>query len=198
MKDEQKGAANILAGIVIIILLCVIGFLIWWFGFRDTSNNNPVANTGQNTAQQTKDKIRHNWVTFFSGQTPAAQKEALLQNGSQFSQVIEAQAKTPTAKATTASVSDITLNGTGQATVTYTIDINKQPALKNQKGHAILTNGTWKVSDAAFCGLLQLSGNVPPNCPGGSSNSQAQQQQQSQQSQTQSQTPSSGQQSTSP
>lgn len=197
MKNKQKGAANVFAVIIIIILLCVIGFLIWWFGFRDTGDNN-VAISNQNSTQQTKDTIRHNWVTFFSGQTGAAQKEALLQNGSQFSQVIEAQAKTPTAKATTASVSNVTLNGAGQATVTYTIDINNQPALKNQKGQAILTNGTWKVSDAAFCGLLQLSGNVPPNCPGGSSNSQAQQQQQSQQSQSQSQTPSSGQQSTSP
>ncbi|HET9721800.1 MAG TPA: hypothetical protein VFP32_02105 [Candidatus Saccharimonadales bacterium] len=175
MRDKDNGRTGVGAIIAIIILLCIIGFLIWWFGFRSNSNNNTGNNSSQSTQQtdqQKKSAIRNNWATFFSGQTPAARKIALLQNGQQYSQVINAQAQTPTAKATTATVSNVSLNGSNSATVTYTVNINNSPALKDQQGQAINVNGVWKVSDAAFCGLLQLSGNVPPNCPGANQQNQ--------------------------
>jgi hypothetical protein len=42
------------------------------------------------------------------------------------------------------------------ADVTYNIVVGGSPALSNQTGTAILQNGTWKVGDASFCGLLAL------------------------------------------
>ncbi|MGA3150330.1 MAG: hypothetical protein ABSD10_01760 [Candidatus Saccharimonadales bacterium] len=145
-------------GLVILIVIVGGGFAIWWFTSGRTNSDNNAA----------KSQIQTNWVAFFNGSTSAQGKINLLQNGQQFAQVIQAQAQSATAKATTATVSSVSLNGSS-ATVQYTIDINKQPALSNQKGQAVKVNGAWKVGDAAFCGLLQLSGSVPPNCPGGSS-----------------------------
>lgn len=162
-------------GLLIVIVLIGIGFLIWWFltgGDNTTSTpattNNPSSNTAAQQAA-TKEKIRTNWEKFFDGSTPADQKTALLQNGQQFSQTIDAQAQSPTAKQTSANVSNVDLNGSDKAIVTYSINENGQPELKNQTGQAVLENGTWKVSDASFCSLLQLSGSVPPNCPGANS-----------------------------
>lgn len=154
-------------GLVGLIILAGIGFTIWWFA--SGQNNNKSTNTTSSAATQmaAKDQIQANWIKFFNGLTSAQDKINLLQNGQQFSQVIQAQAQSATAKATTATVSNVSVNG-NTATVTYTIYISKQPALSDQKGQAVQVNGDWEVGDAAFCGLLQLSGSVPPNCPGGS------------------------------
>ena len=38
------------------------------------------------------------------------------------------------------------------------------PALTNRSGVAVYQNGTWKVGDASFCGLLALeNGGKPPS-----------------------------------
>lgn len=159
--------------IALIVIVLLGGFAAWWFG---TNQNKTVSNIPQTTSSvrtvtpppstnaKTISTIKSNWVTFFNGATPASEKIALLQNGSQFSSVIQSESQSPAAKATTASVSNVQLNGT-TATVTYTIAIDNVPSLSNQKGQAVLTNGSWLISDTAFCGLLRLSGNTPPNCP---------------------------------
>ncbi len=152
--------------IVLIALVVIVGggCAIWWFASGQNTNNSTSTTSSAATQTSAKNQIRANWVKFFAGTTSAQNKINLLQNGQQFAQVIQAQAQSATAKATTATVSNVSLSG-NTASVTYTIDINKQPALSNQKGQAVDVNGTWKVGDAAFCGLLQLSGSVPPNCP---------------------------------
>ncbi|HEX5447940.1 MAG TPA: hypothetical protein VFW90_01940 [Candidatus Saccharimonadales bacterium] len=152
--------------IVAIIILALAAWIIWYYATGQEHKDQDKVNQAAAVQQ-----IKANWVKFFSGTTDANGKINLLQNGQQFAPVIKAQAQSPTAKATTATVSNVSLNGNGNsntATVTYTIDIGGKPALSNQKGQAVKANGTWKVGDAAFCGLLELSGSVPPNCPGGS------------------------------
>ncbi len=162
---------------IILIALVVIvggGCAIWWLASGQNTNNNSNSTSASVAIEtSTKNQIKANWVKFFAGTTSAQDKINLLQNGQQFAQVIQAQAQSATAKATTATVSNVSLNG-NTATVIYTIDINKQPALSNQKGQAVDVKGAWKVGDAAFCGLLQLSGSLPPNCPATSSNPSSQ------------------------
>ena len=96
------------------------------------------------------------WQTFFSGATPAATKIALLQNGDQFATVIQAQASSPLAKATTAKVTAVTITSPTTADVTYSIVQGGQVALADQKGQAVLDGGVWKVSAPSFQALLKL------------------------------------------
>lgn len=147
----MKKVQNIVLAVVALALAVVV---IWYYASGQEHKNND---------QAIKTQIQTNWAAFFNGQTSAQGKINLLQNGQDYAQVIEAQAQSATAKATTAKVSSVSLSG-NSATVTYTIDIAGQPALSNQKGQAVNVNGSWKVGDGAFCGLLQLSGTVPPNC----------------------------------
>ncbi|HZV25911.1 MAG TPA: hypothetical protein VFG00_06445 [Acidothermaceae bacterium] len=105
------------------------------------------------------------WSRFFAGTTSAADKQALLQNGSAFAAAIAAQANSPMAKGTTAIVSKVTLLSADSAEVTYTISIGGLPALVNQTGRAVLVGGSWKVGSASFCQLLALEGQAPPACP---------------------------------
>jgi hypothetical protein len=113
--------------------------------------------------------IKKNWATFFNAKTKLARRLALLQNGQAFKAVIKAQSHLQLATAATAKVSHVTLTGTNQAPVTYSILINGQPALSNQRGVAVYQNGVWKVGLVSFCALLQIenagkSSGLPAAC----------------------------------
>ena len=113
------------------------------------------------------------WETFFNGTTDAAQKTALLQNGDQFQQLIQAQAGSQLAQSVKAQVSDVQVSG-DTATVSYSVSIGGQQALSGQKGQAVKTNGKWQVSAASFCQLLALesggdTSKLPPACAAGGS-----------------------------
>lgn len=110
-----------------------------------------------------KAKIIANWEAFFSGKTPAKRKVALVEDGKDFAKVIKAQASGGMAKSASAKVLSVKVSGK-RAAVTYTIYLAGQAALKNQKGKALLEDGTWKVGGQSFCALLSLEGTAPKIC----------------------------------
>jgi hypothetical protein len=109
-------------------------------------------------------EVAHVWTTFFAGSTVASRKEALLQNGSAFADVIKAQAGSPLAKQTTAKVVRVELRGPTTATVVYTIELSGRPVLRNRRGTAVKIDGGWRVGQESFCGLLTLQAAAPPAC----------------------------------
>lgn len=129
-----------------------------------SSSHSSKAKSSSATAEA---QIKQNWVAFFSPSTPASAKISLLQNGAQFAPVINAQAKSPLAKESSAKVTAVKLTGPTTATVTYTVLLAGKPALPNAAGNAVKTGSTWQVSDASFCQLLKLEGSAPPFCPKG-------------------------------
>jgi len=115
--------------------------------------------------------IKTNWAKFFNAKTPTAQRIALLENGSQFSDVINSQAGSPLALAATAKVTNVSLTGTNQAAVSYGIYLSGKSALPGQSGVAVYQDGVWKVGDTSLCGLLKLeaggsSKGLPAGCKG--------------------------------
>ncbi|MCU1642425.1 MAG: hypothetical protein JWN03_2700 [Nocardia sp.] len=102
---------------------------------------------------------------FFDGSTPADQKIAVLENGQSFADTIRAQVDSPIAKGTKATVSSVTAAGADKANVVYTVSLNGTPALPDQPGNAVRTDGTWKVSAATFCALLTLEMQGKPPAP---------------------------------
>ncbi len=121
----------------------------------------PTASSTTNIAADEK-AITANWEAFFSPKTPVSQRVALLQDGSQFTSIIQAQAGQGLASEASAKVTKVQVISTQQAAVTYTILLDGQAALKNQAGTAVFQDGQWKVGVASFCGLLTLenSGNT--------------------------------------
>jgi hypothetical protein len=111
-----------------------------------------------------KAKITADWEAFFSGSTGAKRKIALVQDGSSFAKVIKAQATSPIAKSVTAKVSRVVVGSKGTATVRYSLNLGGKPALTNQKGEAVLQDGTWKVGAQSFCSLLALEQVKLPVC----------------------------------
>jgi len=102
--------------------------------------------------------IETNWAKFFNAKTPVPQRIALLENGQKFAPVINAQASSTLARLATAKVTHVTLTGTSQASVTYSILIggSSKAGLPGQAGVAVYQNGVWKVGQTSFCGLLKL------------------------------------------
>jgi len=112
--------------------------------------------------------IKTNWEAFFNGQTSAAKKISLLQNGQKFAAVINAQAGSGLASSAGAKVTAVVVNSATSATVTYDITLSGATALGNQTGTAVYEGGTWKVGDVSFCQLLKLenAGSSPSVCAG--------------------------------
>lgn len=115
--------------------------------------------------------IEANWATFFNAKTPIARRLALLQDGQALAPVIKAQAGSSLALLATSKVSNVSLTGTNQASVTYTIYVGGKPALANQSGVAVYQDGVWKVGLVSFCGLLKLenggkTAGLPAACTG--------------------------------
>ena len=108
--------------------------------------------------------ITRNWQKFFDGSSSTSERVALLQDGQRFAAVIQAQSKNPLATQSQAKVSKVTLTGSTQATVVYTVLLAGKPALPGATGTAVKSGGSWQVSDRSFCALLELEGGAPAPC----------------------------------
>lgn len=128
-----------------------------------------LAAPGASAATSATRTITANWTSFFSGKTSATRKIALVQDGSGFASVIRAQSDSVLAKGASAVVLGVTVHGS-TATVRYTVDLDGVAALRDEKGTAIRSNGTWKVSAASFCVLLGLEQVKTKACPAASAN----------------------------
>jgi hypothetical protein len=136
-----------------------------------SSSSAPASGAEPQSGAGAQQAIETNWAKFFNAKTPTATRLSLLQNGQVFASVIKAQEGSTLASAATSKVTHVTLTGTDQASVTYSILVAGQNALPNQSGVAVYEDGTWKVGDASFCGLLKLenagsSKGLPSACKG--------------------------------
>jgi hypothetical protein len=136
-----------------------------------TSSSSAPASGEPTTGSAAVAAIKTNWATFFNAKTTTARRVQLLQNGQVLASVLKAQAKNSLAATATSTISAVTLTGTNQASVTYTILVSGQPVLKGQHGVSVYQDGIWKVGLVSFCGLLKLenggkSSGLPAGCKG--------------------------------
>jgi hypothetical protein len=115
-------------------------------------------------------QITANWNAFFNPATPNTKRLQLLENGSQFAAAIKSFAASPLAAAVSSKVDSVTMSSATTAKVKYDLSALGQTVAKDASGTAVLQDGTWKVGDNVFCGLLTeaksagLSIPVPAAC----------------------------------
>lgn len=147
MMRPRAGVLKMATGLLVIALAVAAGC---------GSSSSTTSPTPSPTAASAQAQITADWEKFFNGTTPAADKIALVQNGQQFASTIEAQAKSPLAQTSGATVVSVKLTSPNTATVTYAITVGGATAIGGQKGQAVLVNGTWLVSAKSFQQLLKL------------------------------------------
>lgn len=116
------------------------------------TSSSPAASGGASSSAVAE--ITANWNKFFSSSTPNSERVQLLQNGSTFSSAISAFASSPLAAAVTSKVDSVTVTTPTTATVKYDLSAMGANVASGANGNAVLQNGTWKVGDSVFCGLL--------------------------------------------
>jgi hypothetical protein len=116
------------------------------------------------TPQAVRQAVTDTYDRFFSTSIPVSEKPALLENGQAFTQALNDRADSVVAKKSRVTVSDVASTGPNSADVTFTVSFGGLPMLRNRKGGAIRTDGTWKVTQATFCSLLQMQGGAPAAC----------------------------------
>ena len=114
-------------------------------------------------------QITANWEAFFNPSTPNSKRVQLLENGSQFSSAINAFSASPLAQSVSSKVDSVSLTSSTKANVKYDLTAAGTSVATGQTGSSVLQDGTWKVGDDVFCGLLKqgaslLNISVPAAC----------------------------------
>jgi hypothetical protein len=128
------------------------------------------AGTGTTGSASAVAQITTNWNAFFNPATPNSKRVALLENGSTYSSAIKAFSASPLASAVTSKVDSVNVTSSTEATVKYDLSALGTTVAKGASGTAVLQDGTWKVGDTVFCGLLSeaksagLSIPIPSAC----------------------------------
>ena len=131
------------------------------------ASSSPAAGGGSSSAVS---EITTNWNTFFNSSTPNSKRIELLENGSQFTAAITSLSSTPLASGLSSKVDSVSLTSSTKAAVKYNLSALGQTVATGATGSSVLQDGTWKVGDDVFCGLLSqaktfgLSVTVPSVC----------------------------------
>jgi hypothetical protein len=133
-----------------------------------TTTAGGTASASVNAADATA-QIKANWQEFFASGTANDKRVGLLQNGTAFATAIKTLEANPLASTVSAKVDSVTLTSATKAKVKYDLTAAGQTVAKGQSGTAVYENGTWKVGDDVFCGLLNegaamLNIKVPAAC----------------------------------
>jgi ABC-type phosphate transport system substrate-binding protein len=125
-----------------------------------SSASSGATGTGATGTASAVAAITTNWNEFFSSTTPNSKRVELLQNGSEFSTAISAFAKSPLAAAVSSKVDSVTVTSPTTANVKYDLTAGGVAVASGQTGTAVLQDGTWKVGDDVFCGLLKEGASI--------------------------------------
>lgn len=123
-----------------------------------SSSSSPTGASGTFDTASATTAVKQTWTSFFSKDTPLAQKETLLQDGTTtFAPAVQAFATNPMVGQVTATVESVTFPSPTKADVTYSISLAGQVVENSMSGVAVYENGKWVVADTTLCGLLQLA-----------------------------------------
>jgi hypothetical protein len=115
-----------------------------------------------------KADITKMYQTFFNGnESDQATKAAQLAEAAKLKALFDENyvKNAAVAAMTTVTVEDITINPDNKtADVVFTLNVGGTPALEHFGGSAVLQDGQWKMTTAAFCDITYIGATPPPEC----------------------------------
>ena len=149
----RRARARIMLLGVLLIALALLGVAC---GGSSTATTATPAITVPLPAPADADTIAANFVKFFDGTQPVADKAGLLENGQQHANEIQTQATSSVGKTLSVAISSITSSSATTAEVKLSILVGDKPAFPDQTGKAVLQDGVWKVTAETFQAVLAL------------------------------------------
>ena len=152
-----------------IVLVVVVIALVLVLIFVPSSSKNKTASSSSSSLSASQKSAATqtalaNFNKFFNLSTSMTERQALLQNGSQFAQAMNSEFSQLSNESLSVVVNSSSLTSDSTLNLNYTIELNGQPVLKDQSGEMLKINGTWVVSDSTLCTLLSLGGSAPAIC----------------------------------
>ncbi len=152
-----------------IVLVVVVIALVLVLIFVPSSSKNKTASSSSSSLSASQKSAATqtalaNFNKFFNLSTSMTERQALLQNGSQFAQAMNSEFSQLSNESLSVVVNSSSLTSASTLNLNYTIELNGQPVLKDQSGEMLKINGTWVVSDSTLCTLLSLGGSAPSIC----------------------------------
>lgn len=148
---------------LLVLLLAV--FAVACGGEQETTTTATLETTTTVTLETTTtvtlseaEAIAANWETFFDPATSAAEKLALLENGAAHRTELDAWVANPAAAGVSVQVTDVKVNADGTAAITFDVLSGGATVLTGETGTAVLEDGSWKVSESSFAGMLAAMG----------------------------------------
>ena len=157
-NQANRKVVGLVSLVVVIIVVIVLVLVV------RHKDKNSVASLTPSQISSAKADINSNWQTFFGAKTSLANRENLLQNGTEFAQIIEGEFAALGQTSFSSTINSTSLTTPTAANVVYTVTVGGHAVLQNEAGSALKINGVWKVSDATLCQLLALDGSKPAVC----------------------------------
>ncbi|WP_199546943.1 hypothetical protein [Streptomyces sp. N35] len=107
-------------------------------------------------------EIKTNFAKFFDPKVSMAEKEKVLENGTEMRPVLKAFSGDERGGQTSAEVKKVEFTSPTEGKVTYDLSLNGAVVLPGASGAVVEQDGTWKVSVKTLCGLLAMSGSTSP------------------------------------
>jgi hypothetical protein len=120
----------------------------------------PATTTSAAASGSAVSQITANWEKFFNSTTPNSERVQLLENGSEFTAALAAFSASPLASAVTSKVDSVSVTSSTQANVKYDLSAAGTTVASGATGTSVLQDGTWKVGDDVFCGLLKEGASI--------------------------------------
>lgn len=122
----------------------------------DTAARSQLASSsGDETA------VKSLWQEFFNTATPLERRQALLQNGAAFADVLKAEAVSGPMSVV---VDAVRFSDVSHATVSFALRIGTTVRLPSVAGAAVRVDGRWLVSKSTMCVVLAASGQKSSAC----------------------------------
>jgi hypothetical protein len=105
-------------------------------------------------------EIARNWERFFDPASTPKEKQAVLEDGDTMGPVLRSFGGDARGGQVRAEVTDVRFTGAERATVSYALLLKGATALPDATGTAVEQDGTWKMTVATLCALVELSGDA--------------------------------------
>jgi hypothetical protein len=161
MRVMRRAEARAALLALFIVAVAMLGAACAGLSARNSADSAPATVSLPPAADA--DTIAANFVMFFDGARPVAERIGLLEDGQHYEAQLETMAASALGKTVSVAISVIASTSAATAEVKFSILVGGEPAVPDHAGKAVLQDGQWKVAAETFLAVLAQVGASSPD-----------------------------------